>query len=295
MLALLVVLGARPCLPAELGKIDPPPPPPPPAAIVKPAPPPEAPALAREERTHYRIAFGPLGNLGELNINLSPGARPGDVVRLLGQVKASVFGIGKTEKRVVSEFDPASLSVRRWTTLKLTDGKSITDFARQVRPGTVALVRRRPGQPDQPETLVRKSAVLDPLGFVLRVRLAPPRAPEIYEVLDGHGLWRLTIAPATKVTGDFGRALRLDGKAEPIFWDGRHDEDRPNRTFTVWLTDDQFRTPLRLVMPLAVGEVRADLVTVTRSHPRPVLIGALAPARAAIARPQQGRLAARPQ
>jgi hypothetical protein len=271
MFALMLALGSPPCLPAELGKIDPPsaiqpqadrrPTPPPPMA------PPPPPALAREERAQYRINFGILGQLGELNINLTPGA--GGVVQLLGQVKASIFGIGETEKRIVSEFDPTLQGARRWTSLKLTSGNSVTDFARQPKPGTVALVRRRPGKPDQPETLVRKAAVMDPLTFILRMRLAPPRTPQVFEVLDGHGLWLLTIAPAVPVTGDFGRALRLEGKADPVFWDGSHDDDRPRRSFTVWLSDDELHTPLRLVMPLSVGEVRADLVTVTRSHPRP--------------------------
>jgi hypothetical protein len=284
MIALLLALGPRPCLPAELGKIDPPsaieaqaapaaPAPPP----VRPAPP-LAPALTRQERTQYRIAFGILGQLGALDITLTPGARASDVVTLLGQVKASVFGIGETEKRIVSEFDPASLEARRWTSLRLTGGKSVTDFARQPRPGTVSLVRRRPGKPDQPETLVRKVAVLDPLGFVLRMRVSPPRTSQVFEVLDGHGLWLLTIAPAVADAGDFGRALRLDGKAEPIFWDGSHDDDRPNRTFSFWLSDDEFHTPVRLVMPLSVGEVRADLVTVTRSHPRAATAEAALPA-----------------
>jgi hypothetical protein len=280
MIALLLALTPRPCMPAELGKIDPPstvalqvaatPPP-------RPAPPPLPASLTREERSQYRINFGVLGQLGELNINLTPGAKPGDVVTLLGQVKASVFGLGQTEKRIVSEFDPASLGARRWTSLRLNGKGSVTDFARQPQPGTVALVRRRPGKPDQPETLVRKAAVLDPLGFVLRVRVAPPRQPQVFEVLDGHGLWLLTVAPAVPVTGDFGRALRLDGKAEPIFWDGTHDDDRPNRTFSFWLSDDAFHTPLRLVMPLSVGEVRADLVTVTRSAPPAVTAASVRP------------------
>jgi hypothetical protein len=268
MFALLLALGAPPCLPAELGKIDPPSaiqpqPATPPPAPARPTPP-AAPALAREERAQYRINFGILGQLGELNLNLTPGK---DVVQLLGQVKASLFGIGETEKRIVSEFDPASQRARRWTSLKVSGKSSITDFARQAKPGTVNLVRRRPGKPDQPETLVRQAAVMDPLTFILRMRLAPPRAPQVFEVLDGHGLWLITIAAAVPATGDLGRALRIEGKADPVFWDGSHDDDRPHRTFTVWLSDDAFHTPLRLVMPLSVGEVRADLVTVTRNHP----------------------------
>jgi hypothetical protein len=138
---------------------------------------------------------------------------------------------------------------------------------------------------------------MDPLGFILRVRLRPPRAPETFEVLDGHGLWRLTLAPAVAVNDELGRALRLDGKAEPIFWDGRHDDDRPNRTFSFWLSDDSFHTPLRLVMPLAVGEVRADLVTVSRNHPLAVPIGGAAHALVLPrgSRPVWPRAAMRPQ
>src|SRR5256885_2283685 len=83
--------------------------------------------------------------------------------------------------------------------------------------------RRPPGKPDQPETLVGKGEVMDPLTFVLRMRLAPPRTAQVFEVLDGHGLWLLTVAPAIPVSGDFGKALRLDGKADPVFWDGSHD------------------------------------------------------------------------
>jgi Protein of unknown function (DUF3108) len=276
MFALLLALGTQPCLPAELGKIDPPsaiqvqgapasvpvtaPPPPPPKAVVRP------PALALEERAQYRINFGVLGQLGELNINLTP-ALQGNLVQLLGRVKASVFGIGETEKRIVSEFDPTSLGARRWTSLRLSSGKSVTDFARQTSPGTVALVRRRPGRADQPDTLVRKAPVMDALTFILRMRLEPPRSPQTYEVLDGHGLWLLTISPARPVKGDFGKALQLDGRAQPIYWDGSADKERPTRSFSVWLSDDQFHIPLRLVMPLSVGEVRADLVTVTRNHP----------------------------
>jgi len=227
---------------------------------------PQAP-LAMEERAQYRINFGILGQLGQLNLNLTPNQQ-GDFVQLIGQVKASMFGIGETEKRIVSEFDTSSHGARRWTSLKVSSGKTVTDFARQTTPGTVALVRRRPGRPDQPETLVRKAAVMDPLTFILRMRLAPPRAAQVYEVLDGHGLWLMTIAPATTVnTPDLGRVLRLDGRAQPVFWDGSTDEDRPTRTFTFWLSDDQFHIPLRLVMPLSVGEVRADLVTVSRNAP----------------------------
>jgi hypothetical protein len=61
------------------------------------------------------------------------------------------------------------------------------------------------------------------------------------------------------------RALRLDGRAEPIYWDGAPDPDRPVRSFTVWLADDAYRTPLKMVMPIGIGEIQVDLVSLTRS------------------------------
>jgi hypothetical protein len=275
MLALLLALSPQPCLFSEPGNGKLPAvvalATPAPLPVAKAAPPLPAP-LAQEERARYRINFGILGQLGELNINLTPGPK-GDVIQILGQVKASVLGLGETEKRVASEVDTRSLEARRWTTLKLTSGSSTTDFARQPRPGTVSLLRRRPGKADQPDTLVRKAGVMDPLAFILRLRLASPLGAQRYEVLDGHGLWLISIAPGARVTGDFGKAVRLQGRAEPVYWDGTHDDDRPNRTFTVWLSDDAARIPLRLVMPLAVGQVRADLLTVTRTHPRALAPG----------------------
>jgi hypothetical protein len=107
-------------------------------------------------------------------------------------------------------------------------------------------------------------------------------------VLDGRALWVLTLqAPRPATLDARWSALALKGRAEPIFWDGEADPERTARDFTIWLSDDPAHTPLRLVMPLAVGEVRVDLAGVERTasaegaprlpsalHPR-VLLGAM--------------------
>jgi len=143
----------------------------------------------------------------------------------------------------------------------------VTDFATQAQPGAVAMMRRQTGKPDQSGALRRTVSILDPLTFLLRLRVAPPSALQKFEVIDGQGLWIITMTPARIEADGAGRALRLDGKAEPINWDGAVDGERSTHAFSLWLSTDQFRTPLRLVMPLAVGEARAELVGLSRGRP----------------------------
>jgi hypothetical protein len=280
IVALLAVakLG-QPCLPIEQGhdvlpvQVQPrlppppaPPPPPPPAPLPPPAPPLAGPLL-REERAHYRIAFGILGQLGQLTISQSPATTSGGVMRVAAQAQGSLLGFGQTDKRLDTELDPRSLAARRWTAVRTSGGKSVIDFAQQPQPGALAMMRRRTGKPDQPAALKRAVPVLDPLTFLLRLRVTPPSAVQRFEVIDGQALWLITMIPARIETDGAGRALRLDGKAEPITWDGGPDDDRGSHAFSLWLSTDQFHTPLRLVMPLAVGAARADLVGLSRGRP----------------------------
>jgi hypothetical protein len=275
-LLLAAVSVPRPCLPTELGHTDPlavveaPPPPPPPPPPAPPAPPLPAP-LTLEERAQYRIAFGILGQLGQLTISLSPGAAGGPV-RVVGQAHGSLLGFGETDKRLETELDPRSLGARRWTAVRTSGGKTVTDFAQQAEPGLVNMMRRRTGRPDRPAALKRAAPVLDPLTFLMRLRVAPPATPQAVEVLDGQGLWLITVKPARNEAEGAGRALRIDGKADPIAWDGAPDKDRSSHRFSLWLTADEFRTPLRLVMPLAVGEARADLVGLSRGRSAPRVV-----------------------
>jgi hypothetical protein len=208
----------------------------------------------------------------------------------VGHGHGSVLGLGATEKRIESEFDPRALGTRKWTSVRTSSGgKAVTDINDQGRAGTVSIVRQRAGRPDEAGTLTRPGPIFDPLGFLLRLRLAPPAATQTFEVLDGHGLWRMTIDPPerqpgkgekgadgaggakSQVTGqrngggaDAPGTLKLEGKAEPIYWDGQPDPDRHARRFTLWLADDAFRTLLRLVLRVGLGEVRAELVSLER-------------------------------
>ena len=70
----------------------------------------------------------------------------------------------------------------------------------------------------------RASAVLDPLGLLLRIRLAP-QTPTSFEILDGRALWIVTLS-AARPTRDAPPMLRLDGRVKPIYWDGTPDKER---------------------------------------------------------------------
>jgi hypothetical protein len=235
---------------------------PPPAAAV-PAPPPPAPR-ATEEASRYRVRYGVFGELGQVQITFRYPGVATENVRAVGEGSGSLLGMGQYHKRVEAELDPRALAARRWTTSRVQSGKTTTDSVEQTRPGSIQLVRRRTGKPDEGWSFDRQQVVLDPLSFLYRLRARPPRARELYEVLDGRALWLITVEPATAATLDGRGALALRGRANPVFWDGQPDKERTARSFTLWLEDDRFRTPLRLVMPLAVGEVRVDLTGVDR-------------------------------
>ncbi len=270
---MLIVLGGMPCLPEELGYLSPrltvelppvseapvvPETPPTPPPVV---PPPRLPTRP-SEAIRYRVMYGLFGELGEIKISF---AFPGDAVKAIGVGKGSLLGFGQMEKRLESQLDGKGLTPRRWVTSRIQSGRTTTDTIEQPVPGSIEVVRRRTGRPDEGHRFVRKQPVLDPLAFLYRIRHHPPRTAQAYEVLDGRALWLISVEPARGGALEKGRpALMVRGQASPIFWDGQRDPERAARSFTLWLDKDRYHTPLRLTMPLPVGEVRVDLAAIER-------------------------------
>lgn len=265
LLLVVLWLGRLPCLPSETSETTP--------AAPEPAPPPrpqEAPALALPNETAtYRVTYGVFGEVAQATVTFtsspasSAAGLAAPVVHAVGSGSGEVFGFGHTDKRIVSEFDARALASMRWTSTKKSDGKMVVDVAEQAQPGAVAIVRKREGQPDQAESFARSAAVLDPLGLLLRIRLAVPTKTTVYEVLDGRGLWLITLTPLPH--GRIQPFVRLDGYADPIYWNGQPDKERTARKFTLFLTNDARHLPVQLVIPLGLGEVRADIVTLSRA------------------------------
>jgi hypothetical protein len=291
----LLWLARLPCLPVELGTVPTTPEAPPPALAPAPAqvaslPPPPRPRpwlaplpapLAMRERARYRVDYGVL-NIGEVSLTIDgPGAGlgapagvdgGGPLVRAAGHGAGSVLGLGRLESHVDAEFDAARLASRRWSSARRHDDESVRDVADQPRMGQLDLVRVSAGKPPQRRHALTAGPALDPVGFLLRVRVAPPPAgaPQVLHVLDGQALWRVTLAsagrepPADGVAGP--GALRFEGRADPIRYDGSPDEgrDRQRRDFVLWLSDDAARVPLRFEMPVGIATLVVALTDLDR-------------------------------
>jgi hypothetical protein len=292
MLALNVTLMARlPCLPVELGKIptsadapmiepesatSPPPAPMTPPAVVLPLPPfPPLPVpVAMLENARYRIAFGLLGQVGEIRTTIQGDHTEGAarLVAVGGAGEGSILGLGRMRTRVDSQFDSSQLGSRRWTAARWKGDQAIVDVIDQAHPGRITLERRRAGRPPERGAATLRLPTFDPIGFILRVRIAPPAPGEtqVLQILEGRALWRVSLTTAdTHVMPDSPtatRALRLEGRLDPILYDGRPDteSDRPHRTFTLWLSEDAARVPLRLSVPVGIGNVVVELVELQR-------------------------------
>lgn len=279
----LLTLMALPCLPDELGQVPSglqeaaplPPPPPPPPAVILPLPPfPPLPVpVAMLENAHYKIGFGLLGQIGEIHTAIEDDHTegPARLVKVGGYGEGAIFGLGRMRSQVDGQFDAAVLGSRRWTAARWKDDQTITDVIDQPRPGTVSIERRRSGRVPEHQAAHLPQPTFDPIGFLLRLRIAPP-APgqtQVLQVMEGRALWRATLTTAgTQPLPDSAAgtsALRIDGRLDPIFYDGRSDDsDRPHRTFTLWLSNDAARVPLRLSVPVGIGDVVVELVEVQR-------------------------------
>jgi Protein of unknown function (DUF3108) len=288
-LPLTLLMARLPCLPVELDQIPPahapdavalpPPPPPPPAPapprVILPLPPfPPLPVpVAMLENARYRIGFGILGQVGEIRTTIEEDHTEGALrlIKIGGYGEGAIFGMGRLRTWVDGQFDTAVLGSRRWTAARWKDDQTITDIIDQPRPGTVNIERRRDGRAPEHQAALLPLPTFDPLGFMLRVRIAPP-APgqtQVLQVMEGRALWRATLTTAgTQPLPDASTgisALRIDGRLDPIFYDGQPDDaERPHRTFTLWLSADAARVPLRLSVPVGIGDVVVELVEVQR-------------------------------
>ncbi|HVZ74138.1 MAG TPA: DUF3108 domain-containing protein [Polyangia bacterium] len=289
-IALLVALAARvPLMTAAATATSAPAPLPPPVALAAPAtqpprfapkPParsalPAPPALARSEKTRYRVAFGGL-DVGELSLAIG-GAAPGaTIVHAAGQGAGSVLGLGRYENQLDSDFDLARLDSRRWVNSRRWANEALRDRGEQATPGDVRGSREPldAGKPAVPMQARLAAPLLDPLGFILRLRAALPaaraRAETLY-VLDGQAYWRVTVTNEGRSPLPEGHVqvatIKLRVEADPIRFDGTPDTrgDRHHRSIAIWMSDDEARVPVRLSVSLGLGDVVASLAEIERS------------------------------
>jgi hypothetical protein len=240
-----------------------------------------SPALAAPELARYRVVLGPF-DVGEVSLTLASappsGAAGSPIVRARGEGAGAILGFGRQEGAVETEFDPRALSSRRWTMTRVASGRITRDDVDQPEPGRLEFQRVRDGGPSQRHTSQIAGSALDPVGFLLRLRASPPRRgaePEVFHLLDGQALWRVTVtrgapAPLAPFTPAH-RTIRLEGRAEPIRYDGAADVgERTPHSFLLWLSAGRDHLPLRLEMPLGPSALVVSLASVERRVAKPV-------------------------
>src|SRR5450432_510038 len=252
------------------------------APIAVPTPPrPVPPALALAEHSRYRVDYGVL-EIGALELVIAAATPGASLVHADGHGAGGLLGLGHMENRIATDFDLSRLESRRWDNARSGGEGDLRDRAEQTAAGQVSLVRERPGDTHAPvpTRATLAAPLLDPLGFLLRLRVEPPGSrpgdpPQILYVLDGQALWRVTITNAGRGPAPEGivadvPTLRLEVEAEPIRWDGVADVgERAHRSLKLWLSDDAARVPLRLEVHVGIANVVVALTDIDR---RPALV-----------------------
>jgi hypothetical protein len=111
----------------------------------------------------------------------------------------------------------------------------------------------------------------DPLSAMAQLRgwRAAPGSRRTVFVVGGRRLWRVDVACAGQDTigSAIGnrRAIRFTGEAYRARRDFAPETPRPSRTFTVWLSDDADRVPLKVVAKTELGDVVMTLTEYSRS------------------------------
>lgn len=242
-----------------------------------PAPPVPA-SLPVNESVRYDVRYGLLGSIGELVVSAGSVAYPPvgpPVVTVRGTGRGQVLGLGGMERRIEAEFDVRALGSRRWTEGRRKTGQRVedetVDVGERTDRGENRLRRRVPGKADETQTFMSVVPTSDFLGLIWRLRTAPPALAhdDVLRVLDGLALWEVrvtTVSVDDPVPDREGaRALRVEGRLTPIYYDGGEDARRSKRSFTMWLDRRDSHVPLRLEIPVGPGDVVLDLVEAKRA------------------------------
>lgn len=120
----------------------------------------------------------------------------------------------------------------------------------------------------EPQT-VSLPDVWDYNAFVVALRAweAPEHTRIEAEVLRSRYLWHVTMTVGRKETLDtaLGRlpALRLDGHTYKLARDGSRFPDSDERDFSIWISDDDGRVPLRTVARTDYGDIEMSILEYT--------------------------------
>ncbi len=229
------------------------------------------------ETAQYRIIHGLFGEIGSLSIVVRNDPSPGSGL-LRGQASGSgaVLGFGARRQTVDSELDAAAGRTVRYSSYRHLPDREFTDVAVQATPGLVEIVRKRSGRPDERSVFHGPAPVLDPLGFLLRLRatgsngsaFAPtPGKQQTFALLDGQAHSQVTVTAranreSVSIGGQTYRTRVFDAVSHAYTWGHKPMPGREPRRLTLWITDDDRRLPVLLTADSPLGNVRVELATV---------------------------------
>lgn len=104
----------------------------------------------------------------------------------------------------------------------------------------------------------------DPLSLMLALRgwNTPANRPIVMYSLGGLRLWKnvFTLVGREELDGPLGRraTLRIVGVSSRLTGHGDDDRGRATRSYTIWLSDDALRIPVRIVATTELGAVTAQ-------------------------------------
>ena len=116
--------------------------------------------------------------------------------------------------------------------------------------------------------LVALTDVLKYLPVAILGAILASTAVDLFDIHELRRLWRVDVKfVGTETVGSAlgnRRAIKFDGQAYRARPNFELEANRPARTFTVWLSDDGDRVPLKVLAHTELGDVSVDLTDYTR-------------------------------
>jgi len=235
---------------------------------------------------------GQRGQAVSLSLAAAGEEGPAAVVAIRADGSGQVLGLGRFQRTIDTEFDLRRKASSRWRSTRRSIGLRSDEIVSDSvvrQPGDRLSIERRkwlsstaaapvartspplsappppapqtpPPSPTEVETLGSAGATSDPVGLIWRLRNEPPAPGQAVtlQMLDGMALWRVEVRAPTggpvPVPGSTLLGTELDATLTPIRYDGQRDPARPDRRLRLWLATDGGRLPLRLEMPIGLGD-----------------------------------------
>lgn len=233
-----------------------------------------APLVTPGERMTYRIQLGGV-QLAQMTLGV------GDISEVAGKKAIVVQGHAKSVglANLVAAIDDTFTS---W--IDITSGRSlrfavdefetnsktnvehtVIDIAGRTNETLPIQFRLNDGTPTDEPQKVSRPDVWDYNAFLVALRSweGPTGTSTSIEVFRSRWLWKVDakIASVGKMATDLGElpAIRIDGHAVKVGRDLQKDPTADERDFSVWISNDDGRVPLRLVAKTDYGDVRMEI------------------------------------